>query len=260
MNACYSVLFFVSTLVLVLAGCSTSMLRNRTYPTLVPLDSVHESDIAEIIDEPLTLREPLSAALIHLDVAGPSGIENGGESVDTLARSLMGSPFADVTVLSPLLTRSVGASDDLGAFRTEAARFQKDVLILLVTANREYTDYNILAPTYAALIPMFFVPALDLSVLATAEACAMDVRTGIFLACARGHEESQVRFVIASRAGKARRELERRTFAASLTSLAGDLRQGVRQRLIKARYRSDAPGVTPKRPIGIPYATVPGGR
>jgi len=249
----------LSTLALVLAGCSTSMLRDRTYPSPMPLDSLAEADIAAIIDQPLSLREPLTAGLIHLDVTEPGGGENGGEeSVDDLARSLAGSPFADVTILSPLLTRSAGVSGDLAAYRTEAARFQKDVLILLVTARREYTDCNFLAPTYAALVPAFFIPALDLSVLTTAEACAMDVRTGIFLACARGRAESQDRFVVATRAGKAGRELEQRALAAALGTLAADLRQAVERRLTTARYRSDVASPLRKRPVGIPYATVSG--
>jgi rhombotail lipoprotein len=174
-----------------------------------------------------------------------------------LAAALERSPFATVSIVPT--TPAVGGSGDgdLPALRAAAARFQDDVLVLLSVQRNEYVDWNPLAVSYLALVPMYFVPGYDAAVYTSAEACALDVRTGLFLACAQGEGRARRRLV--TRIGRERRlrQLASEALERALADVPADLRAGVRARLAAsarpveetAERRHDA------LPGGIPYRT-----
>ncbi len=186
-------------------------------------------------------RLPISprAALV---VLGPTGLAESDRAAldDRLRAELDQPPFAAVELLPTSLT----ARDErnwlptLANMRTAAARMQSDVLIVANTAADTDTGTNALSVAYFAVIPMVFVPGSEVGAWASAEACAIDVRSGLIVGCANGHGSAHDGYVIMTNTGEVRRELARDAVAAALTALPDRISEVVHRRISLARVES----------------------
>ena len=70
-------------------------------------------------------------------------------------------------------------------------------------------------------MPLF--PGNDLAVSSSAELCAIDVRTGVMLGCARGRAEEMDRFTFVWQHDRAHNRLAERTLRSSVAAAAKDL-------------------------------------
>ena len=122
---------------------------------------------------------------------------------------------------------------DLPALRSAAARFQHDVLVVVSTHRNRYDDWNPLAVTYLGILPVWFVPGDSLAVYASAEACALDVRSGLFLACAQGQGKAERALVTTIGREQRMRELSTAALGEAFEAIPETLRQGVRARLAR---------------------------
>jgi rhombotail lipoprotein len=130
-----------------------------------------------------------------------------------------------------------GGSDrddaELPLLRSAAARFQHDVLIVVSTHQNQYNDLNPLAASYVAIVPLWFVPGNSLAVYASAEACAVDVASGVFLACAQGQAKAERALVTAIGRERRMRELSATALGEALDALPEALRRSVHARIAR---------------------------
>ena len=147
-----------------------------------------------------------------------------------MANALSGSRFVDVQIIPTTTTRQTADAVALPELRTVAARFQSDALILVTTRSNAYVDWNPLAVSYLTLIPAFFVPGDNLSVLTAAEACILDVRSATFIGCAQGQGTATRSFVTPVGHTARFRALATRAADAALSSIPNDLRRVAQER------------------------------
>jgi rhombotail lipoprotein len=256
-------LLAITVMIGVLSGCTSRAMRE--YPvsdmrrTIYPeAASVPESELDDWLTRRVTLRAPVRAAVVWIGDGseGAGALLPDGERtrlVETLAAALGGTPFGAVTVVpTALRARSREALEqqsELDLLRGAAARFQSDVLIALDTQANQYTDPNLLVPSYVAIVPILFVPGHDVAVYASAEACAIDVRTGVFLACAQGHGEATRGFVTVLGRERRLRELAVEAYGDALAALPDTLRSRLGSWLALAGNGSP-------RAVGMVYETV----
>jgi rhombotail lipoprotein len=222
------------------------MSSKRFYPMgsghreLVPdMGALSETEMTKLRTTPVAAREPATAGIAWIVDAGGNGDDALPESerlglVRRLATALEAGPFSTVDVL-PTTAADGGAPGDvaLPALRSAAARFQHDVLIVVSTHRNQYDDWNPLAFTYLALVPRWFVPGNSLAVYASAEACAVDVGSGLFLACAQGEAKAERALVTAVGRDRRMRELSATALGAALDAIPGALRHDVHARLAR---------------------------
>lgn len=205
---------------------------------LVPeVDAMSDADMARLRATPVMAREPATAGVVWIVDAGggtqPLPEADRTAMVRKLAGALEHAPFSTVDVL-PTTTADPGSDRDdaaLPILRSAAARFQHDVLIVVSTHQNQYDDWNPLAATYLAILPLWFVPGNSLAVYASAEACAVDVASGLFLACAQGQGKAARGLVTVAGRNRRMRELSATALQAALNALPEALRRGVHHRL-----------------------------
>jgi hypothetical protein len=232
-----------------LAGCMSA----RSFPTAVLSRTVFfgaeggsDASVRADLQQRVILPPTPRAAILWVDEIGGSGNRAvplpESERTRLLAavtRSLEQGPFS--AVVNVPTTRVPGAGElDLNALRATAARFQADVMILLLTRHNGYDDWNVLAATYPVLLPMLFVPGHDVAAYVSAEMCALDVRTGIFLACAEGHGDDSRRFVTMPRRDRRLRELTVEATEAALVDIGHRLNDAVAARIGEPSDRLNA--------------------
>jgi len=201
--------------------------------TLLPgLGDIPPDRIADAYATKVTVRPPVSAGLAWME-AGLSEYHRTGVLEAALA-ALRQPPFSDVTSMpTSTVRRDRDRVDTVDALRSAAARFQRDVALLLQTGVADGSGANVLAATYIALVPMLFVPGNGISLGASAEICAVDARSGVMLACARGRAQRERRYVLSTSVERETRELEEQCLREAVTAAANDLRQAVAARLTR---------------------------
>ncbi len=230
-----------------LAGCTSAKryyAMDSGHRDLVPdMDALSEADLAKLRATPVAAREPAAAGIAWIVDAGGNGDDAVAESerlalVRKLAAALERTPFSTVDVL-PTTAANGGPRRDEGelpALRTAAARFQHDVLIVVSTHRNQYDDWNPLAVTYLLVVPRWFVPGDSLAVYASAEACAIDVASGILLACAQGEGKAERALVTAIGRERRMRELSATALGTAFDTIPAALGRSVHARLAASRF------------------------
>ena len=230
--------------VVLLGGCMSP----RYYPpasgerVLVPdMGTLSETEMENLRKMPVAAREPAAAGIawiVDVSAGGAAGDLPESERVAlvaSLATALGRAPFSSVEVLPTTAAGSGSPGDgrDLRALRSAAARFQRDVLVVVSTHRNQYDDWNPLAVTYLALLPRWFVPGNSLAVYASAEVCAVDVGSGLFLACAQGQGKAERALVTAIGREQRLRELSAAALRDAFGAVPDVLLQGVQARLAR---------------------------
>jgi len=230
-------------MVVIVGGC----MQKRYYPPegghreLVPdMGALSEAEMEKLRVAPVSAREPAVAGIAWIvdDSGGHDGDLPASDRlalVRKLATALERAPFSTVEVLPTTGAGGGTRADegDLPALRSAAARFQHDVLIVVSTHRNRYDDWNPLAVTYLGVLPVWFVPGDSLAVYASAEACALDVRSGLFLACAQGQGKAERALVTTIGREQRMRELSTAALGEAFDAIPETLRQGVRARLAR---------------------------
>jgi hypothetical protein len=215
----------------------------RLQRTLVPgLDTLKEDEIRGALERPLEVKAPASAAVAWLDEgarggrAGYPGPLNDYQRtgvIDATLEALRQEPFSSVTSLPTVApgTDGGGESDRLLAVRSAAARFQAEIAILMQTGTAESSGYNPLAVGFLPLVTVPLVPGIDLGMSASAELCAVDVRSGVMIACTRGRAQETRRYLFVSQQSEARGRLRESTTRQAAVTAAQDLVAAVGRRL-----------------------------
>ncbi len=219
-------IFLGAAAVLAAGGC-----MSKAYP---PLALQHQlvatgeafdaTQIAGLLRATPSLPATPRVALVVLDSADAQGQLNERDRsvmIEDLRKQLHTAPFASVVTLptAPAFAYREGGGPPLDELRSAAARFQADLLVLVTTATTSYQRPNPLAITYLAVLPLFFVPGSDVSVYASAEACGLDVRSGIFLGCVSGRDAAEDRYVPFLYAADAFPDLSRRALRGATREL-----------------------------------------
>lgn len=236
------------------------------------METLSDAGVWAQLARPIAFSRPLRASLLWLDepalpFGGNAAVTESerAQLLDEFTRALRWASFENVSIIPTTVVPGGDGEMDLSSLRSAAARFQSDVLVILTTRTNTYFDWNLLAASYLALVPAFFVPGTDLSAYTGAEACALDVRNAVFLACAQGHAHATRRFVTPLRQGQRLRDLVAATTIAALANVPHDLRNAIDARLRVAwqpskastRHRPLAPLTSLPEPAGIPYQTGP---
>lgn len=231
------------------AALSSGACTSRSYPPLAlqhQLVATGEALDATQIGQMLRATPALPAtprvALAMLDSAdGGSQLNERDRSalIEALRRQMDTAPFASVVTLptAPSHGYRDGGGPPLDELRSAAARFQTDLLVLVTTAATSYRRVNPLAITYFAVVPMFFVPGTAVSVYASAEACALDVRSGIFLSCASGRDAAEESLVPLAYASDVLPELSQRDLQGATRELPHHLSAAIYDHVGTASYR-----------------------
>lgn len=213
-------------------GCTSFKRPDERARTLFP-GLAADADVQSLYSKSVRLPVTPRVALFWLDEPGPLPDSERTRLLHHFNRELNRPPLATVSAIPSTRTRSHtdGTGLDLDALRSAAASFQSDVLMLILTRTDAYNDWNLLSLSYLALLPMFVVPGDDLSTYVTAEACAIDVRTGVFLGCAQGNGDAARSFVTPLGRESRKRELVVSATEAALQSLPQQLSDIVVARL-----------------------------
>jgi hypothetical protein len=200
--------------------------------TLLPVLGVPPDKIAETYATEVRIRPPVSAGLAWME-AGLDEYHRTGV-LETALAELRHPPFSEVTSMpTSTVRRDRDRVDTVDALRGAAARFQRDVALLLQTGVADGSGVNLLSLAYLALVPIAFVPGNGISLGASAEICALDARSGIMLGCARGRSQRERRYVLSASVERERRELEEQALREAVAAAARDLRREVAARLAR---------------------------
>jgi len=118
-------------------------------------------------------------------------------SLNAAIAELRQPPFSSVSAL-PVVASEFGSrqpTDVVRQVRSAATRFREDVAILMQTGVAEGRGFNVFALGFIGLVTAPLFPGIDLATGASAELCAVDVRSGVMIACARGRGEASRRFL-----------------------------------------------------------------
>jgi hypothetical protein len=238
----------------VLPGAPNLGLQRSLYPGLGDLD---ERGIASAMAIEVDLVPPVSGGLVWVN----EGLDDSPEAarrdsiteyartgvLDEALGALREEPFDAVAVLPTLpavAAAPVGYSangesaaagtvgpETIDRLRSASAKFQYDVAILLQTGTAEDRGFNVAALGYLGLVTLPLFPGLDLAASSSAELCAVDVRTGVMLGCARGRSQEMDRFLFTWQRTKHRDRLVERTLRRAVESAAADLRLQLAMRM-----------------------------
>jgi hypothetical protein len=245
----------LALLPLLLSGCLGAPPAPRGFgPSLLADSGEAEPDpIAQQLDAPLRLRAPVSAGIAWL--AGVAASSHGYGYVHPLPLplsayqrtgileatrdALAGAPFRGVFLLPELDLAwehdpEIGPLDEL---RAVAARSQVEVAVLLRTSLGEASGLNPWALGWIGIVTVPLFPGNDLGAAAAAELCALDVRSGLVLACDRGRASAERRRVFAFERGEVRAELAEETLRAAAADGAVRLRVALADRLARGAAR-----------------------
>jgi hypothetical protein len=236
-----------------LVSCTPPKMAVR-HTLFAGLERYDQAGLQAALTTPIVLPRNLRASLLWLDQATDGSASSVSEAdrmrlLDDLSTALTAPPFASLSVIPTTLATDGRGELDLDAVRSAAAHLQSDVAILVLTSATTSTEWNPLAATYPALVTLLFVPGDNLLVDVGAQACAIDVRTGLLIACAQSHASDRNRLVVPA------------WKASSATALNGTVtEQAVMQLPQRLRTAVDARLSSDVRPIashvaGIPYET-----
>jgi rhombotail lipoprotein len=198
------------------------------------LQRVDDQELEKLLNTRGSLTPALRAAIAWVDGPGGSSLPDAEriELLQSMATELRQHPFVGVTILptqpqAPIVYGQTAEPPDLRQLRSGAARAQADVLILVETENEEYVDWNLLAVSYVGLVTPFFIPGDQLAVYTSAEACAIDVRSGVFLGCMQGYGEAERAMSLPTRRGRTFRSLSRTATEKAVHTLSAPLRDQI---------------------------------
>lgn len=228
-----------------LAGCATFPpapslgLQRSLFPGL---DSLEESEIESALDLEVVLDAPISAGIVWLSEGHRGSAESRREPLTEYSRtgvlqealsSLRSAPFGVVAALPtiPELSNSGPSDRTLEMLRSASAKFQYDVALLLQTGTAEERGFNPFALGYLGLVTSPLFPGNDFAAASSVELCAVDVRTGVMLGCARGRAQEMDRVNFIWQQDQVRQELAEQTLRAALTAAVEDLRGQLSVRL-----------------------------
>lgn len=191
--------------------------------------------IPATLDYPWRLTPPISAGLAWfreapVDSSGdwdhvpvPGYLRTG--VLDAALEALRDEPFMIVEPLPvvPLEEKTPVRWHTVDAVRALSARFQHDVALLLETGVVEEKRLNPFAIGYLGLITIPLFPGTDLGIRTSAEICAVEVRSGVMLACARGRGLAADRFLFPTQVGRRHAELTEEALRDSVQGAAWGL-------------------------------------
>jgi len=230
----YRVLCLMLALALaaLLCGCSTTaespqlygMRQRSVYPGLADLD---ERGIARMVNQRVRLPEHPSAAMIWLEEGPVRSRYERDALLPSLTASLEGAPLAWVQAVPSALVPATGDAGvlDLRSVRSAAAHFQSDVVLLVQTAVSEQLVMGrnpIEGLLY--LLEFGFSPFRRVVATASAEVCALDVRSGVIVACGQGAGPNggHIAFVLSQ--ADAQQELTREALRGAVSTAGAQLR------------------------------------
>jgi len=207
------------------------------------LDTLKEDEIRAALEHPIEVEPPATAGVAWLNEA-PGGwrgdwyetplteYQRTGVINATLA-VLRQPPFSEVTSLPTVATgsRGGGEADLLMSLRSAAARFQDEIAILMQTGTAESRGFNVFALGFIGLVTAPLFPGVDLAVASSAELCAVDVRSGVMIACTRGRSEERRNYLFLFQESRVRDQLTENTVRAAAVAAAQDLVPAVARRL-----------------------------
>lgn len=231
---------------LLAAGCASYPappslgLQRSLFPGLGDLD---QRGIESAMSTRLELVPPVSGGLVWISEALPGSPEaqtlspiteysRTGVLEEALA-SLREEPFGTVAALPtiPNVSDAAPSRNTITSLRSASARFQYDVALLLQTGTAEDLGFNPLALGYLGLVTIPLLPGNDIAASSSAELCAIDVRTGLMLGCARGRAEDKDRLLFVWNQDRARERLVESTLRSAVSAAAEDLLEQVAARL-----------------------------
>lgn len=207
------------------------------------LDNLKDNEIRAALEQQLEVAPPATAGVAWLNEAPGgwrgewyqtplneyqrTGVINA--TLDTLRHP----PFSEVTSLPTVAASSAGRGDGnvLLSLRSAAAHFQDEIAILMQTGTAESRGLNVFAVGFIGLVTAPLFPAVDLAVASSAELCAVDVRSGVMIACTRGRAEGRRNYLFLSQEARAREQLRESTVRAAAVAAAQDLVGAVGRRL-----------------------------
>jgi hypothetical protein len=142
-------------------------------------------------------------------------------------------PFDQVASL-PTTTdfqRHPDGPPSIDAIRGAAAKFQYDVAFILQTGHAQESGINPFAIGYLGLITAPLFPGTDISVAASAELCAVDVRSGVMLGCGIGRAYEEARFLFPLWVSSRADNLQERMVAQAVEDAAVDIIGQIERRI-----------------------------
>jgi len=221
---------------LALAGCAAQ----RAHYELSPVEQFfgNRADVTRQLDEVLARRRPAadsSVAVAWLEwprATGRMATQMQDDFVAKIRRTYPGR----VLPISPVqLSVNRSATDPLIAYRIAAADLQSDVLVAVATRSDEYVDTNFLGVLYIGLVTIPFVPASDVSVETSAEACAIDVRSGTVFQCVRGTDVAKRSFTPMFQTEQYGRQLSEQALQHALNNLPDAMSIAIRDAALRLR-------------------------
>ncbi len=143
----------------------------------------------------LGIEPPLRAGLVWAEEGGGGGdaARKAQDRILAVAlRRLRGSLFEEVAKLD---NAGLGEPPSISSIRSVAARSGLDTALLLSTSGLTRSGWNLLALGYVGVVTAPLFPGSDVSAGATAELCAVDVRSGTVLGCGIGTAYTEDRYV-----------------------------------------------------------------
>lgn len=235
-----------SSMAIIGGGCSArvSYPETRLQRVILPgLGELKEQDIRGEFGKTIEATSPASAGVAWLSEA-PGDLASAWTQtpvneyqrtgiLNAVVEELRQPPFSSVTALPtvPNGPWDDQPSDTTLVVRSAAARFQQDVAVLMQTGVSQDQGMNVFALGFLGLVTIPFFPGIDLATGASAELCAIDVRTGVMIACTRGRAAAENRFLFPLQTRRVRDEDKERTLREAAESAATDLRAAVAARL-----------------------------
>jgi hypothetical protein len=164
--------------------------------------------------------------------------------LDAALASLRSAPLASVASLPTVEADPYTGPDAANGFqklRSACAHFQYDLAIVLQTAVSEQRTLNPFALGYLGLVTRPLFPGDDIAVSATAEVCALDVKSGVMLGCAHGRESGFDRYVFPLRSDSRSEALIEQMLSAAVADASSELLPQLAQRLAPLEVSAPTP-------------------
>ncbi len=229
-------------------------LQRALYPGL---DDLTPQEIGAAFEKEVSIRPPFTAGVAWIGGAPSDPLSEYHRTgvLEAAVAALRQDPFRMVTSIPTIpVPGSVDprgnegpAPPTLDALRGACARFQLDVALLMQTGLARDSGYNVFAIGYLPLVTIPLFPGTDLAVSASVEICAIDVRSGVLLGCARGRCAKTKRFVFPSSEEEIKGRLSEDVLRVAVAAAAEDLRAQLTERLVATVDRPGEPGARPAK-------------
>jgi hypothetical protein len=223
-----------------LAGCASQAQSpalsgfsgvRSVYPGMTNLD---ERGIATLVRQRVRLPERPSAAMIWTE-EGPARSRHERDTLTPeLTAGLEGAPLAWVQAVPSALVPASGESAalDLRSLRSAGAHFQSDLVLLVQTeVSEEPVMGENLIEGVLYLVEFGLSPVRRVVATASAEVCAVDVRTGVMVACGQGSGPNSGHLTFVLTQASAQQQLTREALLGAVRSAGEQLRLN----LVRAR-------------------------